>query len=400
MKKCNTVMSSDMHIRPLEGSDDLAQIFELCKKNDMTTENYATNIEIWNFQYNKNPIKKSWNSIVTENENILGHIGLYPLPLRGAKKKFLAGSISNGVLSKSIRNKLLPFKGKKTFSIIPLIDNCASTAFQEGADIVFAHSTIHSMIWKTLKYRKMDVTCKTTYHSGVKGLFLAYYSSLCKKRKIFSGSLGVIYSAMLTSKSILPILINRGVHFLTRNIKSDISIASFETFGVEFENLFNEFFDGNQDLVTYDRSIKYLNWKFSQSQFKKIMVTSHGKIIGYLVLQKIDGSDNFKVIDYVILNEFIKKSAFIFNFLSYIEGINISFTHFLSCGYSNLIYEALNKQGVELNLRPLSKLLKNQKETKAPIYYKSNDVGSNPVPSLDQYLWFISPIFFTPSYFK
>ncbi len=398
MKKCSNIAIKNMHIRLLKKNDDLNQIFELCKQNMMIGENYATTYDIWDFQYNKNPLNKSWNSVVEHEEQILGHIGLYPLPLRGPQKFFLAGSISNGVLSESIRNKLLPFKDKKTFSIIPLIDNCASSAFGDGIDIVFVHSTIHPMIWKALKYKNIDVTCKTTYHTGLKGLYQKYHNLLCKKRVIFNGVLGIIFSAILTLTRVLPMTVTRCSHFLTKNSNRDISICKFDVFDNNFKCFFDQFNDANKTLVTYDRNIEYLNWKFSQTQFKKFKININNTLVGYLVLQKNNETNDFDVIDYIILNKHLNETQFIFNQLSLTEGMSISFTHFLSCEYSESIYNELNKQGITLSLNPAHMFSKKQKITKAPIYFKINNMTNSPI-MLDERSWFISPIFFTPSYF-
>ena len=45
-------------IRPLKREDNKEEIFELCKQNALKSAVYATNYDVWNFQYVNNPLKK------------------------------------------------------------------------------------------------------------------------------------------------------------------------------------------------------------------------------------------------------------------------------------------------------------------------------------------------------
>jgi len=394
----NIGQSSTLYIKPLSKSDDIRNVFELCKENKMVTSNYATSEQVWDFQYNNNPIKKSWNAVITNNDVIFGHIGLYPLPISIKSEKLLGGSISNGVLSKSVRNKMLPYKDKKTFAVIPLIDTCCNTAFDDDVDLIFVYSTIHPVIWKSLKFTAIDVESKTTFHSGIKNLYLAYYDLLLiKKKAVLTGLLGKFCAATLTGLDTVPKLLNRTLFSFRNERAKSSTITQFERFDDKIDDFFNEFHERNPNLITYQRNKDYLNWKFSQSRFLKFKFYFENAIIGYIVLESHNENTTCKVVDFLILNEYMDLTKVLLEQLVHVEKISFTFPHYLSCEYATSIWKESCAHGVHLSL---SKFFRKKISSSTPLYYKFNGRHKSNGSSINFEIlpWFITPIFFTPTF--
>jgi len=397
MKNCKT---NNIVTRALDEMDGLQYVFDLCKENSMTTANYASSKDIWDFQYNKNPIGKSWNAVIADDDLILGHIGLYPLPICTPSGQLLAGSISNGVLSKSIRNKMVAYKDKKTFAVVPLIDTCCNTAFGDGASIIFVHSSIHSLIWKTLKFTTIEMETTSTFHSGFKDLYLANSRLVAEKNiPFFKGVIGKLYSVALTAIDAVPKLFNQVQYGLRKINTVTKNISSFEYFDNDIDVFFKKFHLLNKDIITYKRDKIYLNWKFSQRRFKKFKICIDNEIIGYIVLEP-NNNDEYKVVDFLVLNQYLNETGNLLDYLVYTENLAFIFPHYLSSKYAKDIHTKSNKCGISLSINPLSKFNKEKKCSMVPLYYKLNDFNfsAEHASTFKTQSWFITPIFFTPTY--
>lgn len=399
----------DLIIRSLDDEDNKEEIFELCKNNNLITSKYATNINIWNFQYNFNPLKKSWNSVlINQKDNtILGHIGLIPNVIRAFSSDWISASTSNGVISSSVRNKLLPFNKSKTFAITPLIDTCVKQAFNDKVDISFVYSIIHPMIWRTLKYNEIKVEQKITIHSGIGHLFSLYYSFFREKNKVSPiRYLAGLYSTILIG---INLIINtfgkiRSISNLLNSRK--LKVEKIAEFNSEFNNFIDCFYENNSELITYKRDIDFLNWRFRSDHFSNYIFRVNNKIIGYIVLEKNDDSEverNCKVLDCVILDEYLSYTSSIFRRLNRVEKLSITFSHYLSCNYSNKLFKECLKQGYRFVPNPFRIFnFKNKKLTPpSNMYFKINNSSklSNEQKALSNYNnWFLTPIFFCPSY--
>jgi hypothetical protein len=399
----------DLIIRSLEELDDREQIFDLCKSNNLIASKYATNSKVWNFQYNSNPLSKSWNSVLIDKEDnrIHGHMGLIPQRIRAFSLDWLSASISNGVISSSVRNKLLPFNESKTFAITPLIDNCVKEAFKDKVDISFVYSSIHPMIWRTLKYKEIKVLQTTTIHSNIGYLFSKYYSFF----KVTYKTSFIRYFAFFYSSLLLILNLNISFFKKISNISNFLNIRKLELekineYSLEFNSFIDQFYNNNSELITYKRSIDFLNWRFTSDQFLNYVCRVDNKIIGYIVLEK--NGDNaikreYKVLDCVILDEFLSYTSSIFNKLCRKEKLIIIYNHYLSCNYSTKLFKQTLKHGYRYSPNPFSLFnLKNKKNKIASnLYFKINNSStmSNEIKKLfNQNNWFLTPIFFTPTY--
>ena len=393
----------DLSIRSLKEDDNIKKIFELCKQNNLITPNYATNIDVWNFQYVNNPIKRSWNAILINNADI----GLIPLPMKVFSSDLLAGSISNGVISASVRNKLLPFNKSKTFAITPLIDECNQAAFNEGVDLIFVHSSIHSMIWRTLKYNKIQVDLELTYHSGLKYLFVGYYKQFNKKYRNRSlNALAKPYSLFLCGLNFMASFIKKIVIFADLMDIKNKEIEKVSVFNCEFNDLFQTFYDDNPNIITYKRDIDYLNWRFNNNQYLKYSFRVDDALAGYIILNK-DESDlttnSYTVVDCVILDEYLNYTSVFFRQLTKVKCLSIKFTHYLSCDYSRKLHKACLRQGYAFTINPFRCFLpgkKNQQEQH--LYYKvssSANLNDKQKEEFQNNNWFLTPIFFCPMYY-
>lgn len=393
-------------VRPIEKKDNKEQIFELCKTNNLIESKYATNYNVWDFQYNSNPLKKSWNSVLVNKENntILGHMGLIPLIIRAFSSDWLSASISNGVVSNEVRNKLLPFKKIKTFAITPLINCCVQEAFNDNVDVSFVYSTIHPLIWRTLKFNEIKVEQKTTIHSSIGQLFSIYYFSFIKKYKASSFRfLAFLYSSALIMVNLIKSSIVKFRSFSKTIKKSKLKVDKVSEFNLEFDIFMNEFYKTNSELITYKRNIGFLNWRFESDTFGKYIFRLNNKIIGYIILEKNRTANNYSVIDCVILDKYLSHSSSMLKTLNSLEKAPITFTHYLSCNYSNQLFKESLKQGHVLNNNPFRLFIFKNKKLTTPsfMYYKINDSSIKNVNLINLFKtnnWFITPIFFNPSY--
>ena len=396
----------DLIVKKLDEECKKDEIFKLLINNNLTSSKYAINNDIWNFQYNFNPLKKSWNSIlVNKNDNtIFGHIGLIPQTLRAFSLDWSSASISNGVIDSKVRNKLLPFKTSKTFAIIPLIDSCTEDAFKDQVDVSFAYSTIHPLIWRTLKFNEINYVQKTTIHSSISYLYDKYYSYFIDK---FSSSFiqyfARLYSFVLTSLNVIERNF-RAISSISSIIKrKKISFKQINKFDSEFNVFMDDFYKINSDIITCKRNKDFLNWRFSSNHFLKYIFRINNKIIGYVILEENDENKllkNYKVVDCVIIDQYLIYLSSLFRSLVKNENLSITYVHYISCKYSLKLLKESSKQGYIFNINPF-KFTEKKKVTPSNMYYKINDSSIKNVNLINLFKtnnWFITPILFNPSY--
>lgn len=397
-------------IRSLENQDNKEQIFELCKQNNLTSAYYTTNINTWNFQYENNPLRKSWNSVLVDKDNntIIGHMGLGPQVIRAFSSDWTAGLINNGVISDSARTKLLPFNHTKTFAITPLIDCCVNESYKDNVDITIANSIIHPLIWRTLKFRTLNVETKSTIHSNLKGLFKAYFElfgSIYKSS--YKRFLALPYSIFIIVIQLIAKTISKFTS-VSGSIKTgDLVVDRISTFNSEFDDLMSAFYAANPDVITCKRGIDYLNWKFTSEHFAIYTFKIKSKLVGYIILEKqvhnkID--NNFVVTDCVILDDYLYYTSAVFKRLVKGENIRISFLHFLSCNYTKKLFKQSIKQGFQFTLHPLIILGfdKKKRNVTSTFYYKINnksDLTAEQKEAFEHPNWFITPMLFNPGYY-
>lgn len=399
----------DLVIRPLAKEDNKEEIFDILKSNNLTASKYAVNYDIWNFQYNNNPFKKSWNSVLVNKDDntILGHMGLIPQVIRAFASNLLSASVSNGAISSSVRNKLLPYNNSKTFAIIPLIDCCVKESFNDNVDISFVYSSIHPMIWRTLKYNEIKVEQKTTIHSTIGYLFTEYHTFFLEKNK--TGSIryfaGLYSTILILMHSVINIFGQiRSILKLLK--KRKLRVDKVSEFNSEFNVFMDEFYENNPKIITYKRDVDFLNWRFTSNNFKKYIFRLDNKTVGYIILEQ-NGTNklenNYKVVDFVVLDKYLSYSSMMLKRLRKTEKLSIIFTHYLSCNYSYKLYNECLNQGYRFSPNPFRLFSFNDKKYFTPscMYFKLNnlsDLSEEQKISFSSNNWFLSPIFFTPSY--
>jgi len=395
----------DLIVKKLDEECKKDEIFKLLINNNLTSSKYAINNDIWNFQYNLNPLKKSWNSIlVNKNDNtIFGHIGLIPQTLRAFSSDWPSASISNGVIDSKVRNKLLPFKKSKTFAIIPLIDSCTEDAFKDKVDVSFVYSTIHPLIWRTLKFNEINVVRKTTIHSSISYLYDKYYSYFIDKySSSFIQYFAKLYSFVLVSLNVIEQNF-RAISSISSIIKrKKISFNKINKFDSEFNIFMDNFYKINSDIITCKRNKGFLNWRFSSNNFLKYIFRINNRIIGYVILEKNDENKllkNYKVVDCVVENQYLIYLSSIFKSLVKNENLAITYVHYISCKYSHKLLKESSKQGYFFNINPF-KFTDKKKVTPSNMYYKlnTNSMNEKNIALFDSSNWFITPISFNPSY--
>jgi len=391
----------DLTIRSLENRDSKEQIFELCKQNNLTSVYYATDNDVWAFQYENNPLNKSWNAVLADKENnrIYGHMGLAPQVIRAFSSDWSAGLINNGVVNSEVRNKLLPFNNKKTFAITPLIDHCVKEAFEDNVDFCIANSTIHPLIWKTLGFDAINVECKSTIHASLKGLFKAYFelfNAIYKDRvvKVFA----VPYAISLVIIQIFG-KIGRLGGYSDRIKAGKLVVNRIDQFDDEFTLFFNDFYQSNPEVITCKRDVNFLNWKFRSSRFGVYTFRVEGKLIGYTILEKNADDNSRVVLDYVILDEYLSYGSLALKKVRKLGSFRISFLHYLSCNYTQRLFKQCLKHGFPFTLNPLIILGidKKKRHITSTLYYKFNGKSKISVEQNELFYrenWFITPILF------
>lgn len=390
----------ELYVRSLDVNDDIKQIFELCKQNNLNSAYYTTNFDSWNLQYVNNPINKAWNSVLInkDDNHIHGHIGLSPQLIRAYGKDWTAGLINNGVVSVFARNKLIPYNNIKTFAITPLIDNCVIESFKDKIDFTIANTTIHPLIWKNLKFKTINVERKTTIHTNFNGLLRGYHALIKKfnNNKFFK----FFHLPYITFIILVQYLSN--ISFRKEN--KNIVVKKNDSFGYDFDILFKEFYDLNNELITCKRDIDFLNWKFRNNHFKTYEFRFNLKLIGYVILEK---SNTFKqdpgytVVDCVVLNDYLKYCYTIFKKIISIEKSTIIFIHYLSSDYTNKLFKNIKKSGFIFSTHPLRILGidKRKRHITSTLYYRINDQSYfNKLISDKSINWFITPILFNPGF--
>ncbi len=396
-------------IRPINlAEDNLEQVSHLLIRNGLNATKYAITPAAWRFQYIENPNRKSWVSILIDEElrSILGHIGLLPLPLIQNSQQFLAGGISNGVIDCTVRNKLMQHNNVKSFPIVPLIDKCCKNAFENEVKLIFAFSSIHSLIWKNLHFKLLDIQVDESWHLN----FLDAYKTLVSKLKFVIENRWLSYLIKsyafflaLCSQVVKHVSLAKAVKSLINN---KVQVVQFEYFDNSFEPLFKEFVCDHPNVIMYERSIAYLNWRYESASCLKYKFTYMGELIGYCVLRKdsLPGSNVHQMEDFMILKSRIDNVSPILAYLLTKENLSFKMQHFLSCNYSFMLFNEFRNHSDTVEVNPLRSLFCGEKKKISnPFYYKLNDdIMSQETQNSfsDSKNWLIEPLFFTPVFHK
>jgi len=399
-----------LKIKQLEREDNVESLFHLFKKNNLITPNYPHCRNIWNFQYLDNPEKKDWNVIIFDENHdaILGCFGLIPFPLKIYSKVFRAGYISGLATDEGIRRKLLSYKGTRAFATFPLIEEGCQNAFKEGVPLIFVFSVIPFSFWELLHFHNLSVEMKTTWHMDCYEFYHQYVDEFQDRIKIgWQRLLIKPYALFITSLQIL--LKKSKIYFWGFNTKEnqEITVEAFKDFDESFKPLFASFYAENPQLITYDRDLRYLNWRFSADQYWRFKFFKNGRFIGYCIILKEEQEEREgfgQMYEFIILKEHVRRLPEILKLL-FQKGVKFKFTHYLSCPYSQELFNGCSQAGYQL-LFAIPEILRGRAKKvvkESSFYFRLNP----DFPLMQQFEenlkdeknWFINPLFFGPRYY-
>ncbi|MBS1963143.1 MAG: hypothetical protein JST04_13085 [Bdellovibrionales bacterium] len=210
----------------------------------------------------------------------MGHFGLFPIPLALGSQDIRGAGVSNAVIDPSVRNQKLPFQGVDTYSILPMIDQSGTAAFQAGIEVVLAFSSIPELIWRIAGFETLSLSFAETWHFSLAGLMRQYFRQF-RRNALYSLPRAAGYAFGMAIMSILsgrrPI--STKVPILLRNV---------DRFGTEFDELAEQFRLENVQTLTYARTSVAFNWRFASSRYGKFIVERDGKAIGAVVVLRAD----------------------------------------------------------------------------------------------------------------
>ena len=403
----------DLTIRFLGKEDHLEQIFDLFRTNSLLGPNYASTRGVWQFQYEKNPRSKSWSTIYINQENnaILGHFGLLPFPLTIRSQRRTGAYVSSCVTAKESRKAFSPFsQTKKTFPVVSLIEQCCRAAFADSADLVFCFSIIPFSFWKMFKFHNLSLETRTVWFLSPRELYGQYVQELKSRikngwRKIFiksyALSLTLLQGAWKTARKIR--------HSLCVNDGAKIDLEEFHEFDQSLGDLWAKFVCDNPDLITYDREIPYLNWRFNNSSYSRYKFFIKGRLIGYCIILKHETKSRaplHEIYEFIVLNAYLKYIPVLLTKMAAKQNAKIEFKHFLSCPYSRKMFRESARYGYQLFLR-IPEVVRNKprKAIMQPSFNFRMNRESPFIQRHEEYLkntenWFINPLFFVPRYYE
>ena len=378
----------------LELKSQIDKIFNLCLENGLVGANYCTNQHVWNFLYDNNYIKKSWNSVIVDSDplKIVGHSGLVPIEVVLNQSKFIFAVITNVVISNVYRNKLLDINGKKVLLVSALIDDCVNKAFSNDVDAIMIHSSIPSFVWSGLKFKTLDLK----YCNLLSCSLIQYICIIFKKFKFFNNQKFLFKNYIIFYYIIFISLIKtlgKKIFYLF-SVKKKYSVRLLE--GVwEIESITHQFLDENNGKVCVQRSTKYLDWLLSNNS--KLLLYGFyldNKIVGYCLLDDYHSYPLFKdAIDLVILKNYISHLPYFINKIKY----NINLTLFLNNNYTHDIYKSMFKTNYLDTFNPLKTFSKKYFSFYSGLYYKINSLIDEKNNFNLKNIYF-TKLFFAPKY--
>lgn len=399
-----------LKIKRLEKQDNVDPLFHLFKKNNLIGPNYAHLRNIWNFLYLDNPEKKNWNALIIDekNDEIRGCFGLIPFFFRIHSEVFRAGHISGLVTDEEIRRIRLPYNNSRAFAAFPLIEEGCQNAFKEGVPLIFVFSVIPFSFWELLHFHNLSVEMKTTWHVDFNELYQQYiHEFLARIRTGWQRLFIKPYSLFITMLQIF--LKKYKIYFLGINTKKylEINIEAFKDFDESFKPLFSSFYSENPGLITYDRDLRYLNWRFNNDQYWRFKFLINGLFIGYCIILKKEQEEvnGFgEMYEFIVLKEHMRRLPQILALLSQ-RGLKFKFTHYLSCHYSKELFKECSQAGYQILFTILEIIRARAKKIvrQSSFYFRLNPNS----PLMRQYAenlkdernWFINPLFFGPRYY-
>lgn len=380
----------------LDLKSQIDRIFNLCLDNGLVNANYCTNQHVWDFLYDNNYLKKSWNSVVVDSDplKIVGHVGLVPIEVVLNLNKFNFAFITNGVISNAYRNKLLDINGKKVLLVSALIDDCVNKAFSSDVGAIMIHSSIPSYLWKGLKFKTLEIT----YCNLLTCSYSHYLKHIYTKFKFFNREKLVLKNCIIFSfiifHSLIKILYLKFNTLLT--LKRNCTVAVVYDLN-EIERVTQEFLNENKEKLCVQRSSKYFDWLLSNnSNLVLYGFYFNEEIVGYCILDDHETYPLFKdAIDLIILKRYISHLP---SFISKIK-CNINFTIFLNNNLSKSIYKSISKITYLDSFNPLKFLSKKYFSYYSDLYFKENSSSTTNFQNNLKKLYY-TKLYFAPKYIK
>lgn len=395
---CVRLLGSDADLR------EIGQISRLCANFLKVGEEYASTPSKWVYLYRDNPERSSFSSILvhTKINEILGHFGLFPLPLRVGNLVLKGAAVSNAVVAPEARSEKISFNGIPTFPILSLIDQCCSAALGKGIDAIIAFSSIPSMMWRVAGFETREIECGETIHLPFRNMIAFYAGNFYENRwpsNWRAWGYGVILSVFLKLGKII-----RGPTFRSSDGLKYV-VEEVEIFDAAFDSFTDEFVEENRELLTYDRSARYFNWRFASPKYRKFLILFENKIVGSCVLL---ASINEKKSQPSVLHDFILLQAHIRGVAGILKSLQertrggFIFTHYLSSDFSKkIMLEAVRSGYVRVpGIGTLIKTWRKNKTHSVPIeiHYRLRDdfKSKDQIESLLGGQFHFNPLFFVP----
>ena len=384
-------------VRPLENKDNIEAICAIFQEKEMLTTNYANSRDIWDFQYVNNPEKRSWSTLIYDQEDnqILGHFGVIPFPVRMGTKIIEGGCVSGLAISKKAEGKSITQNGKPVFAVYSLIEQCCKKVFEDKIDLIFNYSRIAPAFWKGLQFKQLSFVRVETWHLLPSDLYKQYVGELQQR---VNGYLKIFIRPYAFALTVVQQILK-----CTRGVNqslglSHVAVTEFKEFDRDIEQVVEAFDRENQDVTTFDRRTDFLNWRFHSNAFSKFKFIADGRLIGYCILF---GSDMY---DFIILKSYFFRIPEILNAVA--VRSTFRFRHYLSCAYSRRVFVESAKQGYQMFFT-FGEIIRNKfnKEVREPAFYYKTNTLSPLAGEIEQKLnmeegWLINPLFYGPRYFK
>ncbi len=267
-------------------TEDIEKILSLFK---LVWPQRMMNERIWKWKFEDVPFAKPVIALAEEDEKIVGHEAVWPLPILVDSKRFLAGQSVESMVHPS-------YRGKGIFNA--LISLTMKEGSQVGYKLFFGFPNRNSVSaylkqgWeekgKLIRYVKI-ISWKEVLRSRS---YLRYFSWLSPIIEIFVGL-------------ILPS--NKISH-------SDVKIVEEKNLPFVYETLWQEYYSKMKNTIAVDRSSAYLSWRYSikpDSDYLYYTFIINNMPFGFIILKRDERGilKRFKVGEFVILKEELLSSV-------------------------------------------------------------------------------------------
>ena len=285
-------MESNIRIRSFEPKDK-ADVFRLLASfyDNMRSEGD------WDHLYNDNPDGKAVISLaeVASENRVVGHYSAIKMPVVIFKKVYLGSKGEGEIFDFSVIKHMLD-KGKVFDRSLPanLLKHTVDGAVKENIAFVCTNPS--------------DLALKSHIDAGFKPLkqdfdIFVFIFNKNYLRHLLSGKLRIAVINNIISSFLSGIFKFFYILNMFRFKNKDISLEPFDHFNDSTDRLMDEF-AGICNCITIERKQAHLNWRFGAADYRKFIIKSEGKPVGYIVIHIFVNPNGFKeasLVDYLFL---------------------------------------------------------------------------------------------------